>query len=67
MIYSVFHLLKQYQQTVSNQLEYVTLSELKQYATVLEKEGTNHDVSGSYHNDSGSFLSNSHDMPWKGP
>ena len=48
MTYHIFHLLKQYQQTASDQIEHVTLEELNKYAANLGKEESNHDLPCSY-------------------
>ena len=44
MTYSVFHLLKQYQETVSVQLEQVTMKDLEAYASRAGKEETGYDI-----------------------
>ena len=54
MTYSVFHLLKQYQETVSVQLEQVTMKDLEAYASRARKEETGYDILRSHHSSHGS-------------
>lgn len=54
MIYSVFHLLKQYQQTAPDQIEHLTLAELNKYVADLREEEMDHDLSCSYRSSYGS-------------
>lgn len=54
MTYSVFHLLKQYQETVSVQLEQVTMKDLEAYASKTRKEETGYDILRSHHSSYGS-------------
>lgn len=49
MTYSVFHILKQYQETVSDQLEQVTLKDLEIFASKYRKGENEHDVFCSNH------------------
>lgn len=44
MTYSVFHILKQYQETVSCQLDQVTIKELEAFASETRKEEKEYDV-----------------------
>ena len=44
MTYSVFHILKQYQDTVSCQLDQITLKDLEAFASETRKEEKEYDV-----------------------
>lgn len=54
MTYSVFHILKQYQETVSCQLEQITLKELEAFASGIRKEEISYDILCSHHSSHGS-------------
>ena len=54
MTYSVFHILKQYKETVPCELEQVTLKDLEAFASRTRKEETSYDILRSHHSSHGS-------------
>ncbi|MBU5481886.1 hypothetical protein [Blautia sp. MSJ-19] len=54
MTYSIFHILKQYQEKSSCQLEEITLEELEAFASRTRKEENGYDILRSHHSSYGS-------------